>query len=70
MDFGGQSQTTTNDLDDKVQRIENIIEKLRKIEKDRDDTFRDLKEKVRLNSYMYTFSFFSIQNLWAGKSMA
>ncbi|KAI8369122.1 BRO1-like domain-containing protein [Choanephora cucurbitarum] len=46
LDFGGQSQTTDTDLDEKVQRVENIIEKLRKIEKDRDETFRDLKEKT------------------------
>ncbi|RCH98002.1 bck1-like resistance to osmotic shock, partial [Rhizopus stolonifer] len=46
LDFGGQSQKTDNGLSEKVQRVESIIEKLRKIEKDRDDTFRDLKDKT------------------------
>lgn len=34
-------------LNEKVQRVESIIEKLRKIQSDRDDTFRDLKDKVK-----------------------
>lgn len=34
-------------LNEKVHRVESIIEKLRKIQSDREDTFRDLKDKVR-----------------------
>ncbi|CEJ03390.1 Putative Vacuolar protein-sorting protein bro1 (Fragment) [Rhizopus microsporus] len=35
-----------NKLNEKVQRVESILEKLRKIESDRNETFQDLKEKV------------------------
>ncbi|CEG83642.1 hypothetical protein RMATCC62417_17525 [Rhizopus microsporus] len=40
-----------NKLNEKVQRVESILEKLRKIESDRNETFQDLKEKV---SHFYT----------------
>ncbi|GAA5804245.1 hypothetical protein HPULCUR_009732 [Helicostylum pulchrum] len=38
-----------DNLQDKVQRVESILEKLRKIQSDRDDTFRDLKDKTMLD---------------------
>ncbi|CEG69471.1 hypothetical protein RMATCC62417_05540 [Rhizopus microsporus] len=40
-----------NKLNEKVQRVESILEKLRKIESDRNETFQDLKEKV---NHFYT----------------
>jgi hypothetical protein len=46
IDFGTDNDKKSGDLNEKVQLVENLIEKLRKIENDRDDTFRDLKDRV------------------------
>lgn len=40
------SEKKTESLNEKVKRVESILEKLRKIESDRDETFRDLKDKT------------------------
>lgn len=49
IDFGTTTAPAKKDdqLEEKVKRVEGIIEKLRKIESDREETFRDLKEKVK-----------------------
>ncbi|KAI8643367.1 BRO1-like domain-containing protein [Parasitella parasitica] len=41
-----QAEKKNGNLNEKVQRIEAIIDKLRKIESDREGTFRDLKDKT------------------------
>ena len=46
LDIDVGSEKKEGSLNDKVRRVESIIEKLRKIQSDRDDTFRDLKDKV------------------------
>lgn len=46
IDFGTDSDKKSDDLNEKVQRVESLIEKLHKIESDRDDTFHDLKDRV------------------------
>lgn len=48
IDFGTTTIADEKDdqLEEKVKRVESIIEKLRRIENDRDETFLDLKEKV------------------------
>ncbi|KAF1801584.1 BRO1-like domain-containing protein [Mucor lusitanicus] len=46
VDIAADSGKSDDDLSEKVKRIELIIEKLRKIESDREDTFRDLKDKT------------------------
>ncbi|KAI9342388.1 BRO1-like domain-containing protein [Pilaira anomala] len=50
LDIDVTEKSKSNDvLIEKVQRVESILEKLRKIEQDRDDTFRDLKDKTKLD---------------------
>lgn len=46
IDVSTEEEKKGGNLNEKVQRVESIIEKLRKIESDRNDTFRDLKDKV------------------------
>jgi hypothetical protein len=46
LDISTEEDNTSDDLDKKVQKIESIIEKLKRIESDRDETFRDLKDKT------------------------
>ncbi|KAI7904258.1 BRO1-like domain-containing protein [Cokeromyces recurvatus] len=45
IDLGTEKEAASH-LEEQVNHIEKIIEKLRKIESDRDETFRDLKEKT------------------------
>ncbi|KAI9483847.1 MAG: BRO1-like domain-containing protein [Benjaminiella poitrasii] len=46
LDVDLSTEKESGNLDEKVQRVESILEKLRKISSDRDETFRDLKEKT------------------------
>ncbi|KAI8968458.1 BRO1-like domain-containing protein [Mycotypha africana] len=49
LDFESEAekkQSSKENINEKVQRVETTIDKLRRIEKDRDDTFHDLKEKT------------------------
>ncbi|KAI9265997.1 BRO1-like domain-containing protein [Sporodiniella umbellata] len=46
LDVQIETEDTANQMNQKIQQVESILEKLRRIESDRSETFNDLKEKT------------------------